>query len=601
MSAGGPARPSARNLGAGTPPLGASSFLPPSSSPSPPSFGAAAPPLSPWTRPWGPLALLALAAFAAFALGWRRPASPAAVAADWQGWRQADTHAMARSQAFEAFDPTTPRIDWRGDGPGYVEAEMPLYPALVSVPLRFFGDGVLAGQLVSLVCVLLACALLYRALARRFGGCAAFYALLAVLTGPGALVISTSLQPDPLAFLAFTVAWLSFLAYLDSGDRDRPAALFTWILSTALAGLIKPTTLELGLAQGVYVLLAQRRALRDPKLWLGWLLVLALVAVYLLYARQLYQTYGNTFGVLSGGDSKLPAIERLLEPLAWRELGRYAVSWGVTWPSLLAIAILLVAAALRLLRARTQLSQLPGLPLPPAFGPEVIALAVAALALDLLAFRYTAGPFGTHYHLPHAVLGATLVARAVSAIRPIAHAASSIVADPAPLAAMPPSMHAPRWLARLLLVGFLALSGWSAYRAVQFLRRLPPQPEAEMGLALSRLAPPKALVAVRARAERYSQEWKTVNNFEDPRVFYLSRTYGWLLPNDLVGAEAVARLEELARRGARFYVHVHQIEIDAALRAFLDANAERVFASAAGEIYAFTGAFTGAPQPLRRK
>lgn len=554
---------------------------PPSSSPSPPSFGAAAPPLSPWTRPWGPLALLALAAFAAFALGWRRPASPAAVAADWQGWRQADTHAMARSQAFEAFDPTTPRIDWRGDGPGYVEAEMPLYPALVSVPLRFFGDGVLAGQLVSLVCVLLACALLYRALARRFGGCAAFYALLAVLTGQGALVISTSIQPDTLSFLAFTIAWLGFLSYLDSG---RTGALFTWILATAIAGLVKPTTLELGLAQGLYVLLAHRRALRDPKLWLGWILVLAVVTLYLLHARELYQTYGNTFGVLSGGDSKLPALERLLEPQSWRELARHAVIWGVTWPSLPALAILGVAALLRLARRRQ--AQASGAPLPPAFGAEVFALGFAALALDVLAFRYTAGPFGTHYHLPHAVLGATLIARAVSAIRPIAHAASSIVADPAPLAAMPPSVHAPRWLARLLLVGLLVLCGWSGYRTVRFLRNLRVQPEAEMGLALARLAPPGTRVAVRARAERYNLEWKTVNNYEDPRVFYLSRTYGWVLPNDLLGAEAVTRLEDLARRGARFYVHVKQIEIDAALRAFLDASAERVFTSPAGEIYA---------------
>lgn len=573
MSPGGPARPSARNLGAGTPPLGASSFSS--------SLSAAAPPLSPWARPWGPLALLALAAFAAFALGWRRPASPAAVAADWQGWRQADTHAMARSQAFEGFDPTTPRIDWRGDGPGYVEAEMPLYPALVSVPLRFFGDGVLAGQLISLACVLLACALLYRALARRFGGCAAFYALLAVLTGQGALVIATSIQPDTLSFLAFTVAWLGFLSYLDSG---RAAALFTWIAATALAGLVKPTTLELGLAQGLYVLFAHRRALRDPRLWLGWVLVVAVVAVYLLHARELYQTYGNTFGVLSGGDSKLPALERLLEPLSWRELARYAVTWGLTWPSLWALVILAVAALLRLARRRR--AQASGMPRPPAFGAEVFALALAALALDVLAFRYTAGPFGTHYHLPHAVLGATLIARAVSAIRPLAHAASSIVADPAPLAAMPPSLHAPRWLARLLLVGLLALCGWSSYRAVQFLRHLPAQPEAELGLALARLAPPGARVAVRARAERYNLEWKTVNNYEDPRVFYLSRTYGWVLPNDLLGAEAVARLEELVRRGARFYVHVQQIEIDAALRAFLDARAERVFTSPAGEIYA---------------
>lgn len=557
---------------------------------------AAPPPLPAWARPWGPLALALLAAFAAFSIGWRRPDGPAAVTSDWQGWRQADTHAMARSQAFERFDPTTPRIDWRGDGPGTVEAEMPIYPALVSIPLRFFGDGVLPGQLLSLACVLLAAALLYRALARRFGGGAGFFALLAVLTGQGALTIATSIQPDTLSFLLFTIGWLAFLSYL---ERDRAAALFTWILATALAALVKPTTLELGLAQGLVVLLAHRRALRDPRLWLGWILVLALLSVYLLHARELYQSSGNTFGVLSGGDSKLPSLDRLAELTSWRELARYAVLWGLTLPSLLAIAILFVVAVLRLTRRARHAA---GAVAAPAFGPEVFALAFAALALDVLAFRYTSGPFGTHYHLPHAVLGATLVARAVAAIRPIAHAASSIVTAPPAATSLTaiPTAHVPRAVTRLLLLGFFALSAFAAYRSVQFLRALPAQRETELGLALSHLAPPQARVAVRARAERWNPEWHTANNFEDPRVFYLSRTYGWVLPNDLLGAEAVTRLDDLVRRGARFYVHVTQIEIDAELRAFLTARAQRVFASAAGEIYAFNASASDpAPAPAQ--
>lgn len=543
-------------------------------------------PLSAWARPWGPLALALLAAFAAVSLAWRRPT---AITDDWQGWRQADTQAMARSQAFEAFDPLRPRIDWRGDGPGYVEAEMPIYPVLVSLGLRFFGDGPWPGQLLSLACVLFAGALLYRALARRFGGLAGWLALLTVLTGQGALVIATSIQPDTLSFLAFTVGWLAFLEYLDT---HRARHLFTWILATAIAGLVKPTTLELGLAQGLVVLFAHRRALRDPQLWLGWILVLAVVALYLLHARDLYLTYGNTFGVLSGGDSKLPDLYRLSKLATWKDLARYALVWGPGWPSLLAIVILLLTGVSRLFR-RAAGSTSAG----SAFGAEVFALAFAALALDLLAFRYTSGPFGTHYHLPHAVLGATLVARAVAAIRPLVHAASSIVAAPAAPASADsftsftsvtsvPAAHLPRVLVRLLLVAFVGLSAFSAYRSVRFLKRLTPQPETALGIALSHLAPPLTLVAVRARAEGYNLEWHTTNNFEDPRVFYLSRTRGWALPNDLLGPAAVQRLEDITRRGARFYVHVNQITPDAALAAFLASRAQRVFSSPAGDIYA---------------
>ncbi len=568
MSTPPPRRPSHLHLQA-PPPLSAR-----------PSRAATGPILSvspsAWAWPWGPLALLLLAAFAAAAIEWRRPA---AITDDWQGWRQADTQAMARSQAFERFSPASPRIDWRGDGLGYVEAEMPIYPLLVGVALRAGGDSPWPGQLLSLFCVLLAAALLYRALALRYGGLAGWLALLAVLTGQGALVISTSIQPDTLSFLAFTVGWLAFLAYLEG---RRTGALVTWILATTLAALIKPTTLELGLAQALLCLLAHRRALRDPRLWLGWILVLAVVAVYLLHARQLYLTHGNTFGVLSGGDSKLPALERLAEPRSWFDLARYSIVWGVGWPSLLAIAILL---ARRRSGAR--------------FGGEIIALALAALALGLLAFRYTAGPFGTHYHLPHAILGAHLVARAVAALiasAPTVHAASSIVtsSDPEVSVASVTDLRAPRLpraFVRVFALAFIALSAFSAYRAERFLHRQAPQPETELGLALARLAPPGTLVAVRARAERYSREWRTANNFEDPRVFYLSRTKGWVLPNDLLGAEATTRLDDLVRRGARFYAHVAQITPDAELRTFLDRRAERVFASEAGEIYALR------PQP----
>lgn len=480
------------------------------------------------------MALALLAAFAAVMLSVRRTD---AITDDWQGWRQADTQAMARNQAFEELSPLSPRIDWRRDGQGYVEAELPLYPVLLAPWLRLLGDGVWPGQLLSLLCVLAAAALLYQALARRYGGTAACFALAAVLGGQGAIVIATAIQPDPLAFLAFTVGWLGFLAYLEAPSARR---LALWVSATAIAGLVKPTTLELGLAQGLVVLLAHRRALRDVRLWLGWLVIVTAVAAYLWHARSLYLEHGNTFGVLSGGDSKLPALARLAEPRSWLELARYAIVWGVTWPGLFAALVLV---------ARRQLDA------------ETIALAIAAAALSILAFRYTAGPFGTHYHLPHAVLGATLVARAV-------HLCPST------------------WRRRALLAALCAATLVGAGRAARFVRRLPPQPETALGHALARFAAPGTLVAVRARAEAYNAEWRTVNNYEDPRIFYVSRTRGWVLPNDLWGPAGVARLEEAASKGARFYVHVRQKAIDAELRAYLDATAERVFTSDAGEVYA---------------
>jgi 4-amino-4-deoxy-L-arabinose transferase-like glycosyltransferase len=501
---------------------------------------------------WRVAAVLTLLAWCAGVLAVRRTA---AITDDWQGWRQADTEAIARNLAFEELDPLRPRIDWRGDGPGYVETELQLYPTLIALVLRLTGDTVWPGQLISLACIMFAAALVFAALARRFGGPAAYLALVAILGHQGTIVIATSIQPDALALLAFTIGFLAFVRYLalraagpvageaPRGGRSARAALVIWIAATAIAGLVKPTTLELGIVQFVLVL-HDRRALRDVRVWIGWGVVLVVAGAYLGFARSLYVTYGNTFGVLSGGDSKLPAVAMLASSETWLGLARYGVLWGVGVPA--------IPAALYLAWRRR-------------LGPEPIALAAGALAVCLVALRYMSGPFGTHYHLPHIVLGGWLVAAAAADLgaRQIRSRLGRIV---------------PRALAAGLVVAALALGA----RGVRFLRALPPEPETALGARLAGFAAPGMLVAVRARAGAYDPEWRTVNNFEDPRVFYLSRTHGWVLPNDLAGA---ARLAEVTARGARFYVHVHQTPIDGELAAWLATHAVRVERSPAGEIY----------------
>jgi hypothetical protein len=119
-------------------------------------------------------------------------------------------------------------------------------------------------------------------------------------------------------------------------------------------------------------------------------------------------------------------------------------------------------------------------------------------------------------------------------------------------------------------------------RALAFITSRPREPETTLGRALATVAAPGTRVAVRARAEGYNRQWRTENNFQDPRVFYLSRTTGWVLPNDLAGSAALA---DYARRGARFYVHVNQHPIDADLAAWLALHAHVVATSTAGTIY----------------
>ncbi|HEX4418927.1 MAG TPA: hypothetical protein VH165_13540 [Kofleriaceae bacterium] len=500
-----------------------------------------------------------------------------AITDDWQGWRQADTQAIARNLAFEDADPLRPRIDWRGDGPGFVETELQLYPTLIAAVMRATGESVWPGQLISLGCVALSAALLFIALARRFGEPAGYAALIAILGHRGMVAMSTSIQPDALALLAFTVGLVAFVSYLEacawtplgpSGSADlrvrRRARrrLVVWIAATAIAGLVKPTTLELGIVQFVLVALERRRrALADAWLWIGWAIVLGVVAGYMVYARSLYVTYGNTFGVLSGGDSKLPACAMLGDRDTWLGLARYSLHWGVGFPA--------IPAALYLLWRRQ-------------LGAAPIALAIGAVALCLVAMRYTSGPFGTHYHLPHVVLGGWLVAAAAADVVPFVRTRFARRADR---------------IVRGLLAALAVAALIATWRGLHFVRALPAEPETAIGERLATRAAPGTLVAVRVRAEAYNTEWQTANNYEDPRVFYLSRTHGWAVPNDLTGPAGPARLTELAAHGAKFYVHVRQYPIDDALAAWLAGHATRVDQLPEGEIYQLaTEASSAAPR-----
>ena len=54
-------------------------------------------------------------------------------------WRECDIGAVSRNFAREGMNPLYPRIDWRGDGPGYAEMELPIFPFLTAIGYEIFG------------------------------------------------------------------------------------------------------------------------------------------------------------------------------------------------------------------------------------------------------------------------------------------------------------------------------------------------------------------------------------------------------------------------------------------------------------------------------
>ncbi len=487
------------------------------------------------------LALALLAAFAVIELGWRRTPD---ISVDFAGWRQCDTQTIARNFAFVDANIFYPRIDWGGDGPGYVESELQLYTWLYAPVLRLVGPRELPGQLMSLASLLVAFWVVFAALEARFGSAPALTALALMLGGHGAVNLGTSIQPDPFGFALFAAGFVCFLRFVENGRRRDlgAAAVFT-----ALAGLVKPTLLQLGLVEVALVALRAPALFRRRDLWLAWGAVLAVVVAFLLHARHLHLVYGNSFGSISGGDSKFPRARDLVSPSTLLSMVRMTIVWGTGWAA--------VAGAVLLAWKRR-------------LGAEEKALAVGALAMGLVALRYSGHKFGEHYHIPSAVLGAWLVARAVAALPEILR-----------------RWHiGPRTIASATVGAAIVVSGAGIRRNLGEIHDITVPQETPLGHALAPLVRPGELIVVRSRSPARDDRWETVNNFEDPRVFYLAHARGWVLPSDLPGAEPVA---EKVGRGARHYVEPTETpaETDPALTSWLAGHARLVVALPEGRIF----------------
>ena len=66
-----------------------------------------------------------------------------------RGWRETDVGGIARNFSREGMHLFYPQIDWRGNGPGYVEGEFPLYPYLIAIGYRTIGFHEQIGRVIS--------------------------------------------------------------------------------------------------------------------------------------------------------------------------------------------------------------------------------------------------------------------------------------------------------------------------------------------------------------------------------------------------------------------------------------------------------------------
>jgi 4-amino-4-deoxy-L-arabinose transferase-like glycosyltransferase len=454
-------------------------------------------------------------------------------------WRQSDTASIARNFARNGMNLFYPQINWGGNGPGYVETELPLMPWLTAGLYRVFGEHEWLGRLVSLLFMLVAVWAFWGLARRLLAATHARWALIAFVASPVFMRWGTAFMPEA-TVMAFTLLALLFFCRWLQEDRQQ------WLLAagaaTSMAALVKPTSLHVGLVMALWLVIGHRERLRRPSVYLVGLAALVLPALWLLHASSFYRDYGNTFGIISGGDNKFGNLELWLSPAFYIGIAR--------------IEILFVYGAFGVLPALVGAYWLYRIRGSSPAGPLVLAGAIGIAVYYFAAGRYTSTDLGVQYHvfaLPYAALATGVGVATIGRILP-SRAPRPVVAAAAVLA--------------LALLAAESTYIWTR----SFSDR-----SGVLGTCsqqLAQVSAPTDLVIV--GTDSLTVDGAAANNYQEPVVFYQADRRGWVLAADQYDrTDLVTRFRD---DGAAYFVNPFPTLLTSSspLRAWLTDNAEQV-------------------------
>lgn len=214
---------------------------------------------------------------------------------DQASWRECDMGAVARNFVREGMNPLYPRIDWRGDGPGYAEMELPLLPWLMAVTYQFTGIHDHVGRMWALLFSLGAMFFFFRLAREYLDILAATVGFAFFAFSPLVVDLATAVQPEGLMIFCYIAAAYFFVRWTrNDSNSDFTAAM----LLTALTLLSKATSAHIGIFFGV--LLIQKygwSVLKQIKVWIFGIVAVVPAALWYMHAKNLWLTYGNSLGV----------------------------------------------------------------------------------------------------------------------------------------------------------------------------------------------------------------------------------------------------------------------------------------------------------------
>jgi 4-amino-4-deoxy-L-arabinose transferase-like glycosyltransferase len=457
-------------------------------------------------------------------------------------WRQADTASIAHNFYHEGgrFDILYPQINWGGSGPGYVEAEFQLYTFIVALLYKVFGEYVALGRLVSLAFTMPTLGIFYLLVRRMFDRKIAAWALFFFAIIPLSIRYSVTFMPEATVMFFYVAALYTFHRWLEHEEWH-----FFWLaaFSTALAVLVKPTAIHIGVIFTLLLLTRYRFTfLKMKRIWVFATIAIVPSILWYIHAYNLYQTYGNTFGLLSGGDTKFGGLRDLLSIGFYLRVAVLENWWvlalGGVVPALIGFVILV--------RRKRDLWV-------PIFG------VVTMVVYYMLVSRFAQEEWGIHYHIymiPYAALLAGVglgwlwdqVQTRKPGLRYVAYRLSVLASV-------------------MVMVGVTG-----AIYAGQLL-----QPNAldmqQCAVDVKNLIPAGKLIIISSTSA--SNDNGLPNNYQDPRIFFYSHRYGRSLPADQHMPELI---DQYRQEGAEYFVIYDQqlYQDNPAMVAYLDANAQQI-------------------------
>lgn len=210
-------------------------------------------------------------------------------------WREADYTQIARNFYRDGLNIFYPRIDWRGDTPGYAEMELPVIPWIGAALDTAFGYREWLVRLPATACGLLSLFAFSRLARRVLPREGSLIATAAFALSPLMLFLANAMQPDPLMILLSILAVDRIWAW---EEEPRPARLALASLLTGAAILAKSPAICLGLVFADAVLRVRgARAFTRLETYLGGALALLPPAAWYTWANHFWKAYGLSLGL----------------------------------------------------------------------------------------------------------------------------------------------------------------------------------------------------------------------------------------------------------------------------------------------------------------